>query len=97
MLNKIFKSRELFNLEDFLFGNPLGVQPIHLYVLAGLVGLTFVLLALLYNYLLLDNFNTSLALSRRVPSSVRLCLHYSAGGDRQPGPALSASCSSMPC
>src|SRR5439155_900261 len=34
---------------------------------AGLVVVTFVALAFLYNHLLLDNFNTSLALSRRVP------------------------------
>ena len=67
MLNKIFKSRELFNLEDFLFGNPLGVEAVHLYVLGGLVLLTFGTLMLLYNYLMLDNFNSSLALSRRVP------------------------------
>jgi zinc transport system permease protein len=70
MLNKIFKSRELFNLEDFLFGNPLGVERIHLIILAGLAVLTFVMLALLYNHLMLDNFNTSLALSRRVPVSL---------------------------
>jgi zinc transport system permease protein len=66
-LNKIFKDRRLFNLEDFLFGNPVLIRPEQLYVLAGLVVVTFVTLALLYNYLLLDNFNSSLALSRRVP------------------------------
>jgi zinc transport system permease protein len=71
MLNRLFRRRELFNLEDFLFGNPATVQPVHLYLLAGLVVLTFVTMALLYNKLLLDNFNSSLALSRRVP--VFLC------------------------
>src|SRR5207244_4055750 len=50
-----------------LFGYLLGVEPLHLFVLAGLVVLTFATLALLYNYLMLDNFNASLALSRRVP------------------------------
>jgi zinc transport system permease protein len=67
MLNKIFRSRNLFNLEDFLFGNLVGVQWIHIYILAGLAVLTFAALVVLYNYLMLDSFNSSLALSRRVP------------------------------
>jgi zinc transport system permease protein len=71
MLTRLFRRRELFNLEDFLFGNPATVQPAQLYLLGGLVVLTFVAMALLYNKLLLDNFNSSLALSRRVP--VYLC------------------------
>ena len=66
-LSKLFQKRELFNLEDFLFGNLVLIRPEHLYILAGLVVVTFVTLAWLTNYLLLDNFNNSLALSRRVP------------------------------
>jgi zinc transport system permease protein len=67
MLSKLLRDRSLFSLEDFLFGNPLTVRPEHLWVLSGLVVVTFVALGLMYNYLMLDNFNTSLALSRRVP------------------------------
>src|SRR5579872_7420244 len=66
-LSKVFQRRELFNLEDFLFGNLVLIRPEHLYILAGLVVLTCITLAALYNYLLLDNFNSSLARSRRVP------------------------------
>jgi zinc transport system permease protein len=60
-------SREMFNLEDFLFGNPLLVKPRDLVVLACLTVFTAGLLAWLYNQLLLASFNNSLALSRRVP------------------------------
>ena len=73
-LNSLFvRSREMFNLDDFLFGNPTLVQSSHLLILAGLVVVTVLLLARIYNDLLLASFNTSLALSRRVP--VRL-LNY---------------------
>ncbi len=71
MLRQIFRSRNLFNLEDFLFGDPLLVQPFDLALLAGLAVLTVVVLCLIYNPLLMGNFNNSLALSRRIP--VRLC------------------------
>ncbi len=66
-LSKVFKDRRLFSLEDFLFGNAVIIETSQIYVLAGLVVLTFVSLAFLYNYLLLDNFNSSLARSRRIP------------------------------
>ncbi len=67
MLRQLMRVRALFSLEDFLFGDPLLVTAPDLVSLAVLVVVTFVLLAWLYNYLLLANFNTSLALSRRVP------------------------------
>ena len=60
-------SRALFGLEDFLFGNLLllrGEDLLHLAVLALVTG---VVLYFTYNSLLLGSFNTSLALSRRVP------------------------------
>jgi zinc transport system permease protein len=57
----------LFNLEDFLFGNPLLVFSSHLLILVGLTVFTALLLSRIYNYLLLASFNPSLALSRRVP------------------------------
>jgi zinc transport system permease protein len=67
-LNSLFvRSREMFNLEDFLFGNPMLVQSSHLIILACLVVLTALALMRIYNDLLLASFNSSLALSRRVP------------------------------
>jgi zinc transport system permease protein len=66
-LSKVFKNSKLFNLEDFLFGNLVMIQWPQIYILCGLAVVTFVSLAWMYNYLLLDNFNSSLAQSRRVP------------------------------
>jgi len=67
MLRKQIKSRSLFSLEDFLFGDPLLVKPFDLVLLVGLTVLVVVVLILIYNYLLMANFNSSLALSRRIP------------------------------
>jgi zinc transport system permease protein len=66
-LRNLIHSRALFNLEDFLFGNPMLVFGSQLLVLALLLGVTVLLLAGIYNHLLLASFNSSLALSRRVP------------------------------
>ncbi len=66
-LKDLINDRALFNLEDFLFGNPLLVSSAHLLILTCLVVLTALLLARIYNHLLLASFNQSLALSRRVP------------------------------
>jgi zinc transport system permease protein len=66
-LRDLIRSRHLFNLEDFLFGNPMLVFSSHLLVLACLAVFTALLLTLIYNHLLLASFNSSLALSRRVP------------------------------
>src|SRR5262245_55077164 len=88
-LRNLFQSRQLFNLEDFLFGNPLQVRAPDLVYLALLLLVTAGVLALTYNHLLLAGFNPSLALSRRVPVKavnyalvvllaliVNLCLRY---------------------
>jgi zinc transport system permease protein len=66
-LRDLMRIRALFNLEDFLFGDPVTVTSGQLIVLAGLLVFTALLLASIYNYLLLASFNQSLALSRRVP------------------------------
>jgi zinc transport system permease protein len=66
-LRDLINDRALFNLEDFLFGNPLLVFSSHLIILACLVVVTALLLNRIYNHLLLASFNQSLALSRRVP------------------------------
>jgi zinc transport system permease protein len=67
MLRNLFQSRQLFNLEDFLFGNPLQVRAPDIVSLGLLLLLTAGVLAWTYNHLLLAGFNPSLALSRRVP------------------------------
>jgi zinc transport system permease protein len=66
-LRDLMRHRALFNLEDFLFGDPVTISSGQLLVLAGLLIFTALLLAGIYNYLLLASFNQSLALSRRVP------------------------------
>lgn len=66
-LRDLINKRELFNLEDFLFGSPMLVFSSQLIVLACLVVVTVLVLARIYNHLLLASFNQSLALSRRVP------------------------------
>ncbi|MFO0843694.1 MAG: metal ABC transporter permease [Gemmataceae bacterium] len=68
MLREVMQSRDLFRLEDFLFGNPLLLRGDDLVALALLTVVTVALLALTFNHLLLSSFNTSLALSRRVPT-----------------------------
>lgn len=70
MIARMQKSRDLFRLEDFLFGNPILVQAEELVYLAILAVVTVATLGLTYNHLLLSGFNSSLALSRRVPIRV---------------------------
>jgi zinc transport system permease protein len=67
LLRKLINKRAFFSLEDFLFGNPLTATADDLLVLAGLTVVTLLFLVWGYNHLLLGSFNTSLALSRRVP------------------------------
>jgi zinc transport system permease protein len=59
--------RGLFNLESFLFGDPLTAGATDIINLLGLVTLTGAFLVLLYNSLVFTSFNPSLARSRRVP------------------------------
>jgi zinc transport system permease protein len=66
-LRTLMRDRRLFNLEDFLFGEPLKVSSAQLLVLTCLLVVTILLLAGIYNHLLLSSFNQSLALARRVP------------------------------
>jgi zinc transport system permease protein len=66
-LRKLIHNRNLFNLEDFLFGDPLLVGPGDLVHLAVLALVTALILGWTFNRLLLAGFNPSLALSRRVP------------------------------
>src|SRR5205807_9123752 len=65
MLRKLISRRNFFNLEDFLFGDPLTATSGDLIALAGLTLVTLAFLAWGYNHLLLGSFNNSLALSRR--------------------------------
>jgi zinc transport system permease protein len=66
-LQKLLRSKALFSLEEFLFGNPLAVTAGDLVALALLLLATVAVLFWIYNPLLLGSFNTSLALSRRLP------------------------------
>jgi zinc transport system permease protein len=67
LLHQLITSREYkFNLEEFLFGNPLWASANDLLALFALTVLTVVLLILIYNPLQLGSFNSSLALARRV-------------------------------
>ena len=66
LLRNLILSRKLFDLEDFLFGNPLFASANDLIALFCLVVVTAVVLVCIYNHLLLTNFNTSLARSRRI-------------------------------
>jgi zinc transport system permease protein len=68
LLREVMQSRDLFRLEDFLFGNPLLLRGGDLVSLTLLTAVTLTVLALTFNHLLLSSFNTSLALSRRVPT-----------------------------
>jgi zinc transport system permease protein len=56
-----------FNVEQFLFGDPLGVTTTDLFVLSGLLVFTLVILFLMSNGLLFSSFNPSLAKSRNIP------------------------------
>jgi zinc transport system permease protein len=66
LLRNLILSRKLFDLEDFLFGNPLFASANDLIALLCLVVVTAVVLVCIYNHLLLTNFNPSLARSRRI-------------------------------
>lgn len=66
MLRKIIHNRQLFNMEDFLFGDPLLVSAEDLLWLTAMLLLTVGVMIGIYNSLLLTSFNSSLALSRRV-------------------------------
>ena len=66
-LRKLIQSRQLFTLEDFLFGDPLLSQSGDLVNLLLLLVGVAVLLCWLYNPLMLGGFNVSLAQSRRLP------------------------------
>jgi zinc transport system permease protein len=71
LLRNVIRSRRLFNLEDFLFGDPITVSSDDLIYLFLLVVVTAVLLGWMYNDLVFTSFNASLARSRRI--RIRLC------------------------
>ncbi len=69
-LRKVIQSRQLFSLEDFLFGDPLLLRGEDLLWLTGQAMLVGVVLLFIYNPLLLSGFSASLARSRRSPARV---------------------------
>jgi zinc transport system permease protein len=68
VLRKIIQNRQLFSLEDFIFGDPLLLRGEDVVWLAGQLVLVVIVLAFIFNPLLLSGVSTSLALSRRVPA-----------------------------
>lgn len=66
VLLKPLAQRRAFDLDAFLFGNPLYVQPADLVLLVILLLVTAAFLVLLYNHLVFASFNPSLARSRRI-------------------------------
>ena len=73
VFTKLVAGRVFFDIESFVFGDPLTAQSWDILLLLLLAVATAVFLVTLYNPLVLASANASLALSRRVP--VRLC-HY---------------------
>jgi zinc transport system permease protein len=67
MLRKVMQNRQLFSLEDFLFGDPLLVRAEDVLWLGLLTVVVGVTLVFIYNHLLLTGVSNSLALSRNVP------------------------------
>lgn len=74
IFTRAIRSKYYFNLESFIFGDPLVVRAEDLLWLFGLLLLTIVFLVFWYNPLLFGSFNPSLARSRRVPSRLALYL-----------------------
>ncbi len=71
VLRNLIATRRYFNLEEFLFGEPLTVSASELGHLFLVAAATAIMLCLLYNGLVFTSFNESLARSRRIP--IRLC------------------------
>jgi zinc transport system permease protein len=67
MLRKVMNDRRLFNMEDFLFGEPLLIRAEEVVWLGLLTVFVAVVLMFIYNHLLLVGVSHSLALSRNVP------------------------------
>jgi zinc transport system permease protein len=66
-LRKIVHRRELFTLEEFLFGDPTLVPAQNIVWLAVLAVVILLAMGMIYNALLLGSINPSLAQSRQVP------------------------------
>src|SRR6202521_5928137 len=71
MFMKTVGGRKYFNLESFLFGDPLTVQAPEILWLIFLLVVTWTFLIRNYNTLVFASFNESLAFSRQL--RVRLC------------------------
>jgi zinc transport system permease protein len=71
IFTRLAAGRRFFNIEEFIFGNPVMVSSWQVVLLLLLAVGTIVFLGLTYNWMVLASANPSLALSRQVP--VRLC------------------------
>ena len=65
-LSQLVKNRRFFNLEEFLFGDPLQVRSFELVLLLAALGLVSLFLLFFFNGLVLGSFNSSLASSRKI-------------------------------
>lgn len=65
-LSQLVRKRRLFNLEEFLFGDPLQVRSSDLFFLAVALLLVCLFLRFFFNGLVLGSFNSSLAQSRKI-------------------------------
>lgn len=65
-LSQAISSRKIFNLEEFLFGDPLLIQSGQIILLSAVLALTALFMGLGFNGLVLGSFNTSLARSRAI-------------------------------
>jgi zinc transport system permease protein len=66
LLFKYLSARAAFDLEGFLFGNPIFVSTESLLLLGGLLVVTVLMLVFLFNPMVFASFNPSLARSRQV-------------------------------
>jgi zinc transport system permease protein len=71
IFSKTVSGRKYFNLESFLFGDPLWVKAPEILWLVLLLVVTWIFLIRYYNTLIFTSFNESLAFSRQL--RIRLC------------------------
>lgn len=69
-LSQMVRNRRFFNLEEFLFGDPLQVRSGELLFLVAALALVCLFLRLFFNGLVLGSFNSSLASSRKIQHSL---------------------------
>ena len=90
---KAVRRKRLFDLESFIFGDPLQAENEDLLWLVLLVLLTGVFMYYCYNALLFGSFNVSLARSRRVPAGSHVICSSSCSASSSICPTRPWACS----